>query len=327
MSDASRAFARRPWKPSAEQMALWPRVSGNAINGLGERRVRRPSPIYWHAPDATAHGPLQRWFIARTTPRVRAAREERQRAIDEALAPVAPVAEERTPAEWSQAVKLAARDAGADAVGIARVKAEWAFEGHEVKQRWVVVLAFAHDWDALRSAPAETAAEEVILQYARGIRTAKKVAGFLRTRGHDAHAHGGPMAFPLLLIPAAIDAGLGELGKHGSLIHRTLGSNFRLACVLTDVPLIADAPDDFGADDFCARCRACEGACPPEAILPTKQLVRGEVRWYVDFDRCLPFFNEHQGCAICLAACPWNHPGVPETLLRKLAARRARPGR
>ncbi len=132
------------------------------------------------------------------------------------------------------------------------------------------------------------------------------------------------MAFPMLLIPAAIAAGLGELGKHGSLIHRALGSNFRLACVLTDVPLEPDAPDDFGGDDFCTRCRACSDACPPEAIVPAKQLVRGEVRWYVDFDKCLPFFNEHQGCAICLAACPWSRPGVAPTLVRKMAARRAR---
>jgi hypothetical protein len=79
MSGVGRAFARRSWKPSAEQMALWPGVSGNVINGVGEQRVRRPSPIYWHAPDATPHGPLQRWFIARTTPRERAAREEPRR--------------------------------------------------------------------------------------------------------------------------------------------------------------------------------------------------------------------------------------------------------
>jgi epoxyqueuosine reductase QueG len=46
----------------------------------------------------------------------------------------------------------------------------------------------------------------------------------------------------------------------------------------------------------------------------------------VDFDRCLPFFNEHQGCAVCLAACPWNRPGVAPNLVRKLAALRARQG-
>jgi hypothetical protein len=36
---------------------------------------------------------------------------------------------------------------------------------------------------------------------------------------------------PFVLIPAAIKAGRGELGKHGSMIHPTFGSNFRLANV------------------------------------------------------------------------------------------------
>ena len=314
----------RSWTPSDEQMTLWPSVSGNAINGLGERRHRRPSAVYWHAPDATPHGPLQRWFLSRTTPLVRVAREERQRAIDEPLAPLAETREDKTPSEWSREVKRVAKEAGADVVGIARVNPEWVFEGHDVPQARVIVLGFAHDWEAIRTAPEEASAAEVIRQYARGISVAKKVAGFLRSRGHEAHPHGGPMAFPMLLIPAAIAAGLGELGKHGSLIHRELGSSFRLACVLTDVPMDEDAPDDFGGDDFCTRCRACSDACPPQAIVPVKQLVRGEVRWYVDFDKCLPYFNEHQGCAVCLAACPWNRPGVSSTLVRKMAARRAR---
>jgi epoxyqueuosine reductase QueG len=93
--------------------------------------------------------------------------------------------------------------------------------------------------------------------------------------------------------------------------------------VLTDVPLSPDSPIDFGADDFCTKCQACTNGCPPQAISAEKQLVRGERRWYVDFDRCLPFFNEHQGCAICLSVCPWNYPGVAPNLLQKLAARRS----
>jgi len=51
---------REPFVPRPEQMALWPAVSGNAINGLGEAAPRRASPIYWHHPDATPHGPQQR---------------------------------------------------------------------------------------------------------------------------------------------------------------------------------------------------------------------------------------------------------------------------
>src|SRR5438067_3222487 len=312
-----------PWTASAEQQALWPPISGNTINGLGEPGVRRPSPIYWHAPDATPHGPLQLWFYQRMTPRVLEARKERQRWIDEPLPPVADHTIERSADEWTRVVKAAALGAGADAVGVTAVQPQWVFEGHEVTQRWAIVFCVAHDWDALRTAPDDTAAAEVIRQYGRGIRVAKAVAGAIRRDGHDALPHGGPMAGPMLLLPAAIAAGLGELGKHGSLINRTLGSNLRLACVLTDIPLVAEEPDTFGADDFCTKCQACANACPPQAIVPDKQLVRGETRWYVDFDRCLPFFNEHQGCAVCLSVCPWNHPGVAPNLVRKLAARRA----
>lgn len=30
----------------------------------------------------------------------------------------------------------------------------------------------------------------------------------------------------------------------------------------------------------------------------------------MDFDKCVPYFNEHMGCGICLAACPWSQPGA-----------------
>jgi epoxyqueuosine reductase QueG len=134
------------------------------------------------------------------------------------------------------------------------------------------------------------------------------------------------MAGSFLLIPAAIEAGLGELGKHGSMIHRTLGANFRLACVLTNAKLAVDSPRNFGADDFCLHCRICADACPPQAIVHQKQLVRGKTRWYVDFDKCLPYFNEYYSCAICIALCPFSRPGVGDNLVRKLAERRGRRG-
>jgi len=308
-------------------MDRWPAISGNTINGLGETAARRPTPVYWHAPDATPHGPLQLWFLSRITPAVQAARVERQQYIDQVLPPVHATALQQDAATWTAQVKAAALAAGADAVGITRMQPQWVYDGHTVTQQWVIVLGVAHDWDAMRTAPDEPAAAEVIRQYGRGIRVAKAVAGFIRERGHDAAPHGGPMAFPMLLVPAAIAAGLGELGKHGSVINRTLGSNFRLACVLTDIPLLADTPDDFGADVFCQRCKSCASTCPPEAITHEKQLVRGETKWYVDFDRCLPFFNEHQGCGICLAVCPWNLPGVAENLVAKMAAFKARPAK
>ncbi|MGO9755278.1 MAG: 4Fe-4S dicluster domain-containing protein [Roseiarcus sp.] len=316
------------WRPSQDQMRHWPEVSGNAINGVGEEAARRPSPVYWHPPDAIPHGKLQLWFYQRTgnvDETLAEARRDRQRAIDEPLAPVADAPNERSAAEWTAEAKRVARECGADDVGVAPMRAEYVFEGHEVpKARWMIVIAVAQSYEAMKAAPSTRTLVEVTRQYARGTRVAKGLANWLRRNGQDAAPYGGPMAGSFVLFPAAIEAGLGELGRHGSMIHRRLGSNFRLACVLTDAPLVADGRDDFGGDDFCVNCHVCADACPPDAIKQEKTLVRGERRWYVDFDKCLPYFNEAMGCAICLAACPFSRPGVGPRLVEKLARRRNR---
>ena len=111
---------------------------------------------------------------------------------------------------------------------------------------------------------------------------------------------------------------LWRIGKHGSIINPEFGSSFRLSAILTDAPLPISKPKSHGVDDFCSACRVCEDACPPFAILPEKKTVRGIKKWYVDFDKCLPFFNQHQGCGICIAVCPWSRPGVGLNLQKNL---------
>jgi len=320
---------RQPiWQPSPDQMGRWPEISGNAINGLGEETPRRPSPVYWHPPETIAHGPLQNYFYQRTgtaDESLAEARRDRQRALDEPLAPLAVEIQDLTPEAWTQGVKQAALASGADDVGVAAMRSDYVFEGHAIPPyRWMILLAVEQDYEAVKAAPSMATLVEITRQYARGIRVAKRVANGLRERGHDASPYGGPMAGSFLLIPAAIEAGLGVLGKHGSMIHRKLGSNFRLAAVLTNAPLLLDARDDFEADGFCTHCQVCSDACPPNAIGAEKVLVRGARKWYVDFDKCLPYFNEAQSCGLCLAVCPFSRPGVGENLVAKLAAHRKR---
>lgn len=140
------------------------------------------------------------------------------------------------------------------------------------------------------------------------------------------------LAFALLPVLAQSDGEMAvangltlQLGATGSLLGSPLfGASFRLAAVLTDAPLAPTKPRSFGVDDFCRHCRVCENACPPEALAPDKQLVRGMQKWYVDFDRCPPFFNQTQGCAICIAVCPWSRPGAGLNLAEKWARRRPR---
>ena len=316
----------RDWSPDPEQMALWPEVSGNAINGLGEGAHRPPRHVYWSPePETIPHGQAQLWFYRRNdSPAFRHERAIRNDEMARPLPPVASVPAPGTPAEWSDRLKAQARDLGAEAVGIARIDPAWVFDGHTVRWRFIAILGIAMDYDVMQAAPEAEAGIEVVRQYTRGVRVSKALAGWLRAQGHDAAAEHGPLAGAISLVPAALAAGLGELGKHGSIINRELGSCFRLAAVLTDLELETDAPDIFGADAFCTHCQICANQCPPAAILPEKQTVRGEVKWYVDFDRCLPFFNETAGCGICVAVCPFSRPGVGETLAAKLARRAER---
>lgn len=324
---ARRRRQNAPWRPRPEVEALIPEISGNDINGLGEAKPRRPTPVMWHDSDRIAHGALQDWFRANGSgPMARAHRRENLAFKRTPLPQRAPERPGWSPEETTARLRAAALAREADFVGIARMRPEWIFEGYEVPQRWIVLIGVAMDYDQLSTAPSALSQAEVQKQYARGTRAAYRLAAWMRESGLDAEPHGGPEAGPVLLIPPAVEAGMGELGKHGSMIHRVFGSSFRLACVLTDTELVPDASEVFGADDFCLNCRICTEACPVDAIADTRQTVRGDEKWYVDFDLCFPYFIEHQGCGICIAQCPWSRTGLAPRLAEKMTRRRARAG-
>ncbi|MCG6857279.1 MAG: 4Fe-4S dicluster domain-containing protein [Salaquimonas sp.] len=318
----------KPFTPRPEQMALKPDVSGNAINGLGETAQRRARMVYWAPdPDTIAHGRMQRWFYLADPDcrEVNAARKHRARLLEEQIGPLAADKVQRSPEEWLDALRRHADDSvPCERIGVTTLDPDWLYEGEERSFANVVVLAVHHDSDEIALAPQGRAGAEVIRQYGRAALSARRIATWLRAQGWEAEAVTGPMTGPLLLIPPAIASGFGELGKHGSLIDPEFGASFRLSAVMTDAPIAHTPKREYGIDDFCASCRVCEQACPPEAISPDKHTVRGETKWYVDFDKCLPFFNQHHGCAICIAVCPWSLPGVGPNLAQKLARRRAR---
>jgi epoxyqueuosine reductase QueG len=167
---------------------------------------------------------------------------------------------------------------------------------------------------------------EVIRTYKRCADACVRLTRYLRSLGWDSLGFPMSPSSEVLHIPIAIAAGLGELGKHGSLITREYGSNVRLTTVLTSIPLEVDAPRDIGVDDLCVRCTICARECPPGALFDEKQWVRGEYKWYVDFDKCVPYFAETHGCAICIEVCPWSEPGKGEWLSQKLLQKRGQSG-
>ena len=305
-------------------------ITGNEINGLGESVKRRPTPIYhWFGILKLPFNRVWWQLIAYTKFRGTKATDAYMKTCREyAEKPYDPVAEKRvnkSPEEWTADIKNYAKEKGADLVGTMRMREEWVFEGLEVKEKWIIILGLKMNFDELAKSPEPEGVEAVIKTYADGNILVQGISNWLRSKGWSANGYGGPMASAVNMIPVALAAGFGELGKHGSIINRDLGSNLRLAYVLTDIPLVdEDEEDDFGADSFCTACQICTKACPPAAILSEKQMVRGVEKWYVDFDKCVPFFNDHGGCGVCIAVCPWSRPNVRPKLLSKMLKQKSK---
>jgi ferredoxin len=323
---------RRPkrgaYRPKPETLALL-KTSGNAINGLGETAPRQASPFFWHPPDMHPFGELQ--ALARQNSRKCPGSDEAFKAAYSfpELVPVSETRNPGSPAELTAQARAFALAHEADDVGMTPMNPLYVFEGYKIDEPWVIVLVLAHNYERLKEVPSdETNGVGVIDigdQYARGTRASFALANWIRSQGYYAKPYPGSGTTALLHIPPAIDAGLGELGKHGSLISRHFGSGLRLAAVATEMPLVATGPDRFGADEFCKTCQVCTRACPPAAINEQKQIVRGKERWYVDFDKCIPYFTEAASCGICIAECPWTRPDARPKLLATMARRLGQP--
>lgn len=315
---------RRRYVPKPETLALL-KVSGNPINGLGETTPRKASPFFWHPPDQHPWGDLQ--IVARQSSRrcPGAAAAFQAAYTHPELVPVAKERIRSSAEKFTAEASTFALSHEADAIGIAPMDPLYVFEGYTIDEPWVIVLALAHNYEQLKQVPSDetngAGVTDVGEQYARGTRASFALANWIRSQGYNADAYPGPSAGALLLIPPAIASGLGELGKHGSIISGRFGAGVRLAGVTTDMPLVATAPDRFGADEFCKTCQVCTRECPPGAISEHKQMVRGIERWYVDFDKCIPFFAESASCGICIAVCPWTRPNVRPKLLATMARR------
>ena len=320
--------SKQSFVPKKQFTDLFPEISGNTINGRGETVARRPKPFFWHPPDRQTHGELQTAVIDyhRQSAAIRKEFSSNPpggrgpKSIEQARQST-----ERSPEDWSQRVKKFALENESDLVGIAVLDPMYVYEGYEIKEPWVITIGVTMDYTELSQAPPtfDNPATAVVVakEYNRAARSCRELANFILSQGFYAKAYQGPYASALNMLPAALESGFGELGKHGSIINRQFGSAIRLSAVTTDMPLVADSRDEFGADDYCMRCKACSNACPPNAIADEKQLVRGDTKWYVDFDKCIPYFGEALGCAICLSRCPWSRPGNSEKIIQSLVKR------
>lgn len=234
-------------------------------------------------------------------------------------------------------LKAMARYLGADLAGVAPLNPAFVYSHvgrTSYGQRWgdeirldhthAVVLGFAMDYELLsRYAPGFPVTLESGLAYAKGALAALQLTMFIRGLGYSAQAH-HLEDNQVLLVPLAVDAGLGELGRSGVLLTREFGSSLRLAAVTTDLPLTVDGPVDLGIQRFCSTCTMCARGCPAGAI-PTgeKTALRGIKRWKLAAGRCYHYWRQvGSDCSLCLLACPWSRP---DKLTRHLRPRHPEP--
>jgi len=94
-------------------------------------------------------------------------------------------------------------------------------------------------------------------------------------------------------------AGIGWVGRNNLLVNKTFGSQFRLATILTNMPLKLDKP----VKENCGSCRLCVTICPAGAVKNSP----------LDFDhiKCFEKLKEFQKqrlvdqyiCGVCVNAC------------------------
>ena len=226
------------------------------------------------------------------------------------------------PAAMSRLVKQVGLFLGAEMVHITKLDQRWVYKDKEVPHTYAIVAVVSHNFDMNQTAPSHFSGVAVGNTYSRLKTITTQLSNFICGLGYSATYREtlGP-GTEILMVPLAIDAGVGEFARNGRVLSPEFGTNMRLKAVTTDMPLAVDAPISFGVHEFCSACEACAKYCPVKAIPfgePTEAPDTffnnpGYKKWYVKADKCLYYWMARRKkwttCGgRCIAVCPWNKP-------------------
>jgi ferredoxin len=137
------------------------------------------------------------------------------------------------------------------------------------------------------------------------------LASYLRKLGYAAEAQ-NTYRYSALLPHILLEAGIGEVCRMGIVLNPFIGTNFKAACVLTNLDLELDGPIDFGLQKYCTSCKICAQQCPANAITKgEKTIYNGYYTWKLNLNACQKFcFENKEGniCGRCTKVCPWHRP-------------------
>ncbi|MFQ5682904.1 MAG: hypothetical protein ACE5HC_06490 [Candidatus Binatia bacterium] len=231
------------------------------------------------------------------------------------------------PARMARNIKEIARFLGATVVGISHLEQAYVYSHRargnaemgqkagdpiDLRHRYAICMGFASDYHKFLSNNSRISDAEYGLGNNEMIPTTFQLASYIREMGYPARAHhyGRGEVNP---IPLAVNAGLGELGRHGMLVHEEYGSRLHLSVVTTDLPLEVDKPEDIGLEDVCKYCMKCAKTCPSHSIsFGDKEVLNGVEKYVVNVDTCYKYRPASRGqwsnCVICVSSCCYNKP-------------------
>ena len=214
---------------------------------------------------------------------------------------------------------------GAEMVRITRIDPRWIYSNVDISHQYAILVVVTHDRAFSGTSPSHLSGATVTDTYSRLKFITTRLADFIRGLGYEANSSDVTGSnTELLLVPMAIDAGIGEYSRSGIVLSPEFGPNMRIQPVTTDLPLEVDKPVSFGVEEFCLVCEECALYCPAQAIPfgsstgvpPGEHNNPGYLKWYLNAERCLTFWAANKkrwtDCGgRCFVVCPWNKPVVP----------------
>ena len=210
----------------------------------------------------------------------RSAAEGRREGFQAPIAQDTPVAPEQaelgSPEEEAESIKRVARFFGADLVGVTAYDPRWQYASRvDVRDfsdapndlpegiRSVIVMGHQMDEGLTATYPSALAGAATGREYSHEAAIATQVAAYIRNLGFEAVAS---MNDSGLVIPYAIQAGLGEYARNQLVITPEFGPRLRFSKVYTSIPLAHDRPRPQGVRQVCDICTRCADACPVKAL-------------------------------------------------------------
>ena len=138
-----------------------------------------------------------------------------------------------SPADAAQHLKDKALEFGADIVGICEIEPSDVYRGRIVTEKYAIAVGQRMRWREFQVVPSRESAIECLRVYFTLGETVIQLAAYIRSLGYACTVEHPIGDSDLLHIPIGLKAGFGELGRHGSIIHPTLGPLFRMGSVTT----------------------------------------------------------------------------------------------